>query len=73
MIYYKRNESIYYRFDPTTLTYYEAFVSTTQKRIMEITDEKLYNDTLARVQSANLEIADEAGFNSFLNHVKSLL
>ena len=73
MMYYKRNDSIYYRFNPTTLTYHEVFISTTQKRIMEINDEKLYNDTLTRVQSINFEVTDEASFTTFLNNVKSLI
>jgi hypothetical protein len=73
MIYYKKNDSIYYQFDPVTLTYREAFISNTQKRITEIRDEKLYNDALTRVQGANLESADEPSFTSFLNNVKSLL
>ena len=72
-MYYKKNESIFYHFDPATFTYYEAFISTTQKRIMEITDENLYNDALTRVQNANFETTDEASFTNFLNHIKSLL
>lgn len=73
MQYFQKNNSIYYQLDSTTFTYVELFSLSTQKRIMKITDQKIYNDTVTRINNSQFEVSDEQTFNEVKSNIITLL
>lgn len=64
MLYYQKNNAIYYQLDSGSFTFTEVFESSTQKRIMKITGEQTYNDVATRISSSQFDVTDEITFNS---------
>lgn len=73
MLYFKKESSLYYRFDPVTFSYMEAYSSANQARAMSITNEELYNQTMQRVQDHSFESATAEEFTAFLNVILTRL
>lgn len=67
MLYFKKNNNVYCKLDPSTFTFYEVFVGTTQVRVIAITeDENLYNQTYQRMQAHEFEEGTSSEFDAFL-------
>lgn len=73
MLYYQKNETMYYQLDSGSITFTEVFNSPSQKRVMKITGEQTYNDTVNRISSSQFEVTDEQTFNDIKTLVISLL
>lgn len=73
MIYLKKNNHFYCKFDPSTFTFMEVLSGPDQARAMVITNEELYNETLQRVQNHNFETTTAEEFSAFLTVVLTRL
>ena len=73
MLYYQKNEAMYYQLDSGSVTFTEVFTSPAQKRVMKITGEQPYNDVVNRISSSQFEVTDEQTFNDIKTLVISLL
>lgn len=71
MLYYHRNAVIFYQLNPDTKTYVEVFSTGTQSRIMKISETKLYEETVIRINSMGFEETTEEVFTTKLNEVKN--
>jgi len=67
MLYFKKNNNMYYRLDPTTITVHEVFIGTTQVRIMALTENQaFYDETYQRIQTAQFVEGTAQEFEAFL-------
>lgn len=64
---------LYYQLDADTFTFIEIFNSPTQKRVMKVTGEQIYNDTVTRINNNQFDVTDEQTFNDVKTLVISLL
>lgn len=64
---------LYYQLDADTFTFIEVFNSSTQKRVMKVTGEQIYNDTVTRINNNQFDVTDEQTFNDVKTLVISLL
>lgn len=71
MNYYQKNDMMFYQFDENTFTFIEIFNTEIQKRIMKITDNKIFNDTLQRVLNSDFEVTSFELFRDNLEDVKN--
>jgi hypothetical protein len=69
MLYLKKNNHFYCKFDPSTFTFMEVLSGPDQARAMFVTNEGLYNETLQRVQNHNFETTTAEEFSEFLSFV----
>lgn len=75
MLYYQKNDAIFYQFDPSSFTYTELFDAAigdgSQMRIMKIKNQKLYEEALYRASSALFQESTEEIFMAKLASIKS--
>lgn len=69
MIYFKKEGYFYCKFDPSTFTFIEALSAPDQARIMSITNEQMYLETIQRVQNHGFLETTEQEFDEFLRFV----
>lgn len=63
MQYYQKNDMMFYKFDESSYTFVEVFNALSQKRIMQVSDQNIYNQTLDRVLNNNFDASSESVFN----------
>lgn len=73
MLYFKKNDYYFCKFDPQTFTCVELFNSLAHRRIMLNVNEQIYNDTLNRIQGADFVSATAEEFNELFTHVLTKL
>ena len=66
MLYYKKNNTTFYKLIPESKTFTEVFTSPEQCRIMNVQNEVLYSNTAGRVFQHQFEEATEAEFTTAL-------
>jgi hypothetical protein len=70
MLYYKKNNYLV-RLNETDKVYLELFDDTQQLRIMEIRNDKLYDDLVTRIQNYGFQTITELEFNTKLLDLKN--
>jgi hypothetical protein len=70
MLYYKKNNYLV-RLNETDKVYLELFDDTQQLRIMEIRNDKLYDDLVTRIQNYGFQTTTESEFNTKLLDLKN--
>lgn len=64
MIYYQKNNSLYYQLDSGSFTFTEVFNTNDQKRVMRVTGEAPYNATYNRITGSQFDPSTEEDFNT---------
>lgn len=70
MLYYKKNNYLV-RVNETEKSYLELFDDEQQNRIMQIKNEKLYNDLIGRIENYGFEVITNVEFDNKLSDLKS--
>lgn len=70
MLYYKKNNYLV-RLNETDKVYLELFDDTQQLRIMEIRNDKLYDDLVTRIQNYGFQTITESEFDTKLLELKN--
>lgn len=71
MKYYEKKDTMFYQFDEDSLTYTEIYKSNNMNRIMKITGNQIFNDTLQRILNNNFEVSSSEVFQENYNIVKN--
>lgn len=70
MLYYKKNNYLV-RLNEINKVYLELFNDAQQLRIMEISNEKLYDDLVTRIENSEFQTTTESEFNTKLLELKN--
>jgi hypothetical protein len=65
MLYYAKNNELFYKLDPVAKTFTEVYRSPLQKRIQVNFVEAVYDATLQRIQESNFVESTEEVFDGF--------
>ena len=71
MKYYKKDDVIFHQLDENSLTNIKIYKKSNIKKIIKITDNKIYNDTLQRDSINNFEVSSLEVFQDNFNCVEN--
>ena len=71
MLYYKKNGTIFYQFNPSDKSYTELFDNGLQFRMMRIYESRLYDDSMVRMVEHQFEESSEAEFKAKMESIKA--
>lgn len=69
MLYFKKEGYFYCKFDPSTFTFIEALSAPDQIRVMSVTNEQMYLETIQRIQNYGFLETTADEFSEFLSFV----
>ena len=72
MLYYQKNEMIFYKLDETEKSFIEVFNNgSSQFRIMEINDSTIFDQVMERINTYSFQICTQQQFENKLAQTKS--
>ena len=71
MLYYKKQNMIFYKLDEVQKNFLEIFESASQTRLMSVEGQKQYDELLERIQTSGFETCTTEEFEERLISVKS--
>jgi len=71
MLYYKKQNMIFYKLDEVQKNFLEVFESSSQTRLMSVEGQKQYDELLERIQTSGFEPCSSEEFEERLLSVKS--